>query len=144
MNIFRSFYASSSSRLQRPWTHQRRAALSQPSSLRTESGTALVSGAMVARTSAQKLSTSTNGNSEFVSWNSLRPLGKGLFSTQTLRPQAIDASLSLYQLPASPEYLGNAITWLAHEIDGKQLVTSVDFVDKDGALVVTLFDAGRS
>lgn len=84
------------------------------------------------------------GNSEALSWTALRPLGKDAFSVSALRPQATDASLSFCQLPASAEYLGDAIAWLARETDGKQLVASVDFVDRDGALSVTLFDAGKS
>src|SRR5262249_5811634 len=84
------------------------------------------------------------GNSEVLSWTDLRPLGKASFGVAALKPQATDAVLSFCQLPASPEYLGDAIAWLARETDGKQLVASVDLVDRDGGLCVTLFDAGRS
>jgi staphylococcal nuclease domain-containing protein 1 len=84
------------------------------------------------------------GNSELLPWNKLRALGTDRFSTNNLKPQATDASLSYCQLPASPEYLADAISFLARETDGKQLVAAVDMVDKDGSLAVTLFDAGRS
>lgn len=84
------------------------------------------------------------GNAEALPWTALRALGKDAFSVAALRPQATDASLSFCQLPAAAEYLGDAIAWLARETDGKQLVASVDFVDKDGALSVTLYDAGKS
>ena len=84
------------------------------------------------------------GNSEFLPWTDLRPLGKESFGVAALKPQATDAMLSFCQLPGSAEYLDDAIAWLARETDGKQLVASVDFVDRDGGLCVTLFDAGRS
>jgi staphylococcal nuclease domain-containing protein 1 len=84
------------------------------------------------------------GNSEVLPWTDLRPLGKDSFGVAALKPQATDAMLSFCQLPGSPEYLDDAIAWLARETDGKQLVASVDFVDRDGGLCVTLFDAGRS
>lgn len=84
------------------------------------------------------------GNSEVLPWTNLRPLGKDSFGVATLKPQATDAMLSFCQLPGSAEYLDDAIAWLARETDGKQLVASVDFVDRDGGLCVTLFDAGRS
>lgn len=84
------------------------------------------------------------GNSEIVAWAALRALGKDGFSVAALKPQATDAVLSFCQLPGSAEYLGDAIAWLARETDGKQLVAAVDFVDREGALSVTLFDAGRS
>jgi staphylococcal nuclease domain-containing protein 1 len=84
------------------------------------------------------------GNSEVLPWTDLRPLGKDSFGVTALKPQATDAMLSFCQLPGSAEYLDDAIAWLARETDGKQLVASVDFVDRDGGLCVTLFDAGRS
>lgn len=84
------------------------------------------------------------GNSETIPWSNLRPLGKDEFSTTTLKPQATDASLSFVQLPGSPEYLAEAIAWLARETDGRSLVASIDSVDSAGVLSVTLFDHQRS
>ena len=84
------------------------------------------------------------GNSEVLPWTDLRPLGKDSFGVTALKPQATDAVLSFCQLPGSPEYLSDAIAWLARETDGKQLVASVDYEDRDVGLCVTLFDAGRS
>ena len=84
------------------------------------------------------------GNSEMLAWSELRPLGKDTFGVAALKPQATDAVLSFCQLPGSAEYLGDAIEWLARETDGKQLVASVDFIDKDNVLAVTLYDAGKS
>jgi staphylococcal nuclease domain-containing protein 1 len=84
------------------------------------------------------------GNSETIPWSSLRPLGKDEFSVSTLKPQATDAVLSFCQLPGSPEYLRDAIHWLASQTDGKTLVASIDNVDSSGVLSVTLFDHERS
>jgi len=84
------------------------------------------------------------GNSETIPWSSLRPLGNDEFSVSKLRPQASDANLSFVQLPGSAEYLGEAISWLARETDGRTLVASIDNTDSSGVLSVTLFDHERS
>lgn len=84
------------------------------------------------------------GNSEMLSWSKLRALGNDKFSVNTLKAQATDASLSFVQLPSGSDYLSDAIGFLAQATDGKQLVAAVDFVDKDGSLAVTLFDAGSN
>lgn len=83
------------------------------------------------------------GNSETLPWSDLRPLGgqdDKQFNTTTLRAQATDATLSFCQLPGSPEYLADAIAWMARETDGRTLVACVDNVDAAGVLSVTLFD----
>ncbi|KAL8827940.1 MAG: hypothetical protein Q9191_002886 [Dirinaria sp. TL-2023a] len=80
------------------------------------------------------------GNSESVPWSSLRPLNQSQFSTQTLKPQAVDAALSFLQFPTSSEYLEDAVDFIGRAMGDKELVASVDSTDKDGTLWVTLFD----
>ena len=80
------------------------------------------------------------GNSETLPWSSLRPLNQPQFSTQTLRPQAVDAALSFLQFPSSSEYLEDAVDFISRTMADKQLVASVDSTDKDGTLWITLFD----
>ncbi|KAL9635577.1 MAG: hypothetical protein Q9164_003366 [Protoblastenia rupestris] len=83
------------------------------------------------------------GNSETLPWSELRPLNPTTFGVQKLRPQAVDAGLSFLQFPTSKEYLDDAVRFLQDVTDGKQLVASVDFEEKDGGLWITLFDAER-
>ncbi len=80
------------------------------------------------------------GNSETVTWTRLRPLSQPQFSTQKLKPQAVDAVLSFLQLPTSPQYLPAAVSFIGELTDGRELVANVDFVDKEGTLYVTLMD----
>ena len=80
------------------------------------------------------------GNSETLPWSSLRPLNQSQFSTQTLKPQAVDAALSFLQFPTSSEYLEDAVNFISRTMADKQLVASVDATDKDGTLWITLFD----
>ena len=87
------------------------------------------------------------GNSEIIPWSRLRPLSQPQFSTQKLRPQAIDAVLSFVQLPSAESggndtgYLREAISFIADRTEGRQLVASVDYTLPDsGTLSVTLFD----
>lgn len=81
------------------------------------------------------------GNSERQPWSKLRPLSQPQFSTQRLKAQAVDTQLSFVQLPASPDYLGDAINYLYELTDGKRLVGSFDYVDaKEGISYVTVFD----
>ncbi|KAH8662338.1 hypothetical protein BX600DRAFT_318160 [Xylariales sp. PMI_506] len=81
------------------------------------------------------------GNSEKISWSSLRALDQPQFNTQKLKPQAIDAVLSYIQLPTG-DYFGDAINLIADATDGRTLVASFDYVDaKEGLNYVTLFDA---
>ncbi|OCL14955.1 hypothetical protein AOQ84DRAFT_173650 [Glonium stellatum] len=85
------------------------------------------------------------GNSETLPWSRLRPLAQPQFSPQTkLKPQALDAQLSFLQLPAAPEYLADAVDFIARETADRQLVANVDAVEKDGTLFVTLFDPAES
>ena len=83
------------------------------------------------------------GNSESIPWSELRALNPQ-FSLQKLKPQAIDAGLSYLQFPTSKEYLDDAVRLIQDIADGRQLVASVDFEEKDGGtLWVTLFDADK-
>ena len=80
------------------------------------------------------------GNSESLSWSSLRPLSQSQFSIQTLKAQAVDAALSFLQFPTAQEYLDDAVDFIGNTMANKELVASVDSTDKDGTLWVTLFD----
>ncbi|AEO54795.1 hypothetical protein MYCTH_2297818 [Thermothelomyces thermophilus ATCC 42464] len=81
------------------------------------------------------------GNSEKQPWSKLRPLNQPQFTVQRLKPQAVDTQLSFVQLPASPDYLGDAINYLYELTEGKRLVASFDYVDsKEGVSYVTLYD----
>jgi staphylococcal nuclease domain-containing protein 1 len=81
------------------------------------------------------------GNSEKQPWSKLRPLSQPQFAVQRLKPQAVDTQLSFVQLPASPDYLGDAIHYLYELTEGKRLVGSFDYVDtKEGISYVTIFD----
>lgn len=80
------------------------------------------------------------GNSESIPWAKLRPLNQPQFSSQALRPQAVDAVLSLLQFPTSEEYLEDVIGFIGDQTFDRQLVANVDHVDQDGTLHVTLLD----
>ena len=90
------------------------------------------------------------GNSEIIPWARLRSLNQAQFSTQKLRPQAVDAMLSFVQLPSAEnnkDYLREAMAFITERTEGRQLVASVDTVLSDGSgggaggtLSVTLFD----
>ncbi|CAG8286109.1 unnamed protein product [Penicillium salamii] len=84
------------------------------------------------------------GNSESLPWAKLRPLTQPQFSSQTLRPQAVDAVLSLMQFPTSEDYLEDAIGFIGDQTFDRQLVANVDHVDQDGTLHVTLLDPAAS
>lgn len=81
------------------------------------------------------------GNSEKIPWSSLRPLTQPQFSPTKLRPQAVDAVLSLLQFPTNTDYLADAIQYIAEATEGVQLVANVDYTAPDGTLYVTLYDA---
>jgi staphylococcal nuclease domain-containing protein 1 len=81
------------------------------------------------------------GNSEKRLWSNLRPLSQPQFSVQKLKAQAVDAALSLLQLPTNKQYLQDSIAYMTELTAGKELVANVDFTDKDGALYITLYDA---
>lgn len=81
------------------------------------------------------------GNSEKVPWSKLRPLSQAEFSTQKLKPQAVNAVLSFLQFPPNKDYLNDAIHFIGEVTAEKQLVANVDYTDaKDGTLYVTLMD----
>ncbi|KAF4124522.1 hypothetical protein GMORB2_5188 [Geosmithia morbida] len=85
------------------------------------------------------------GNSEKIAWSKLRRLEQSQFGIQRLKPQAIDASLSLVQLPTGADYFNDAISFLAELTEGRRLVGSFDFVDnKENLSYITLFDVTGS
>lgn len=84
------------------------------------------------------------GNSETLPWSDLRPLTQPQFSGQKLRPQAVDAVLSLCQFPTSADYLEDAVNFVGDQAFDRQLVANVDHVDNDGTLHVTLLDPAVS
>ncbi|KAL2861249.1 putative transcription factor (Snd1/p100) [Aspergillus lucknowensis] len=84
------------------------------------------------------------GNSEVLPWSRLRPLSQPQFSAQKLRPQAVDAALSILQFPASPDYLQDAVSFLEEQTFNRELVANVDFVSAEGTLHVTLLDPSES
>ncbi|CAG8948976.1 hypothetical protein HYFRA_00002104 [Hymenoscyphus fraxineus] len=83
------------------------------------------------------------GNSEKKPWSTLRPLA-AQFSPQKLRPQAVDAVLSLIQLPTNKDYLEDAIGYISEATAGKELVANVDYTAPEGTLYVTLYDQNTS
>jgi staphylococcal nuclease domain-containing protein 1 len=80
------------------------------------------------------------GNSEKIPWARLRPLTQPQFSTSKLRGQAVDAVLSFLQFPTQSEYLADAVGFINHLVQDKQLVANVDYTAPDGTLYITLFD----
>ncbi|KAK2767980.1 transcription factor [Colletotrichum kahawae] len=85
------------------------------------------------------------GNTEKQPWSKLRPLDQAQFTTQKLKAQAIDASLSFLQLPNAPHYLEDSIGFIAELTEGRELVASFDFVDtKENLSYITLFDYNAS
>ncbi|PSS28063.1 hypothetical protein M430DRAFT_92771 [Amorphotheca resinae ATCC 22711] len=84
------------------------------------------------------------GNSEKIPWTRLRPLSQPQFSPQKLRPQAVDAVLSLLQLPTNKDYLTEAINYIAELTANKSLVANVDYTAPEGTLYITLYDPKHS
>ncbi|KAK2811435.1 hypothetical protein FQN50_002058 [Emmonsiellopsis sp. PD_5] len=84
------------------------------------------------------------GNSETLPWSRLRPLSQPQFSVQKLRPQASDAVLSLLQLPVSPGYLRDAVSFIKDETFDRRLVANVDYTSPEGTMHVTIFDPAIS
>ncbi|KAF1985354.1 hypothetical protein K402DRAFT_357259 [Aulographum hederae CBS 113979] len=80
------------------------------------------------------------GNSEKLPWSSLRSLDPAKFGPERLKPQAVDAALSLCQFSSNPSYLADGVGFLEQELLGRPLVANVDAV-VDGTHWVTLFDA---
>ncbi|KAL4979497.1 hypothetical protein BDW66DRAFT_127574 [Aspergillus desertorum] len=80
------------------------------------------------------------GNSEVLPWSALRPLS-AQFSTQKLRPQAVDAVLSFIQFPVNlPHYLEEAVSYIEEQTYNRELVANVDYISPEGTLHVTLLD----
>ena len=81
------------------------------------------------------------GNTERQPWSELRPLSQSEFTTQALKAQAMDASLSFVQLPTAPHYFSEALGLVNDITEGKRLVASFDFVDnKENVSYITLYD----
>ncbi|BDD59622.1 hypothetical protein MPDQ_001793 [Monascus purpureus] len=84
------------------------------------------------------------GNAETLPWSDLRPLTQPQFSTQKLRPQAVDAVLSFLQFPASGDYLADAVRFIEEQTYDRQLVANVDYISPEGTLHITLLDPSVS
>ena len=81
------------------------------------------------------------GNSEKQPWAKLRPLDQPQFAVQKLKPQAVDAVLSFVQLPTTPDYLRDAINFIAECSESGQLVGNFDFIDtKENLNYITIYD----
>jgi len=81
------------------------------------------------------------GNSEKLPWSKLRPLSQPQFTTQKLKGQAVDAVLSLLQLPTNEDYLKDSIAYIGSLTAGiSELVANVDYTAPDGTLHITLYD----
>jgi staphylococcal nuclease domain-containing protein 1 len=81
------------------------------------------------------------GNSEMVDWKDLRALPTDKFGTQTLKPAAVDATLSYIQYPTAIHYQKDSLNFLREEFAERKLVAAVDQIDRDGGWSVTLFDS---
>ena len=79
------------------------------------------------------------GNSETIPWTRLRQLTQPQFSTQKLKPQAVDAALSHLQFPTNAQYLEDAVGFVGQQTDGRKLVANVDYIS-DGTLYLTLMN----
>lgn len=82
------------------------------------------------------------GNTEKFPWSELRPLDQPEFSTQKLKPQAADASLSLLQLPTAPQYFKETKAFLTEVLSSKgKWIVSYDFVDnKESLTYITIYE----
>ena len=80
------------------------------------------------------------GNEETLPWSELRTLGSQ-FDIKTLKPQAQDAVLAYVQWGTAKEYVADAYTYLNENVNGREMVASVEYTDvKDGnVLYVVLF-----
>lgn len=84
------------------------------------------------------------GNSEKIPWSRLRPLSQPQFQPASLRPQAVDAVLSLLQFPTNKDYLNDAISFIQEITANKELMANVDYTGPDGTLYVTLGEASAT
>lgn len=80
------------------------------------------------------------GNSEKLPWAKLRPLSQPQFQTAKLKGQAVNAVLSLLQLPTQADYLAETIDYVTQMTAGRKLVANVDYTSPEGTLHVTLLD----
>lgn len=82
------------------------------------------------------------GNTDKFSWSQLRALSQPEFSTQKLKPQAADASLSLLQLPTAPQYFKETKQYLTDVLASKEKwIASFDLVDnKEGVTYITIYE----
>ncbi|KAI9657420.1 MAG: hypothetical protein M1821_003102 [Bathelium mastoideum] len=84
------------------------------------------------------------GNTETLPWTKLRPLTQPEFSTTRVKPQALDAVLSLVQLPGNRDYVRDFVEFVlrATREGAKQLIANVDYQDAaSGTLYVTLLES---
>ncbi|KAL4907557.1 hypothetical protein BDW74DRAFT_149423 [Aspergillus multicolor] len=80
------------------------------------------------------------GNSEVLPWSALRPLGTQ-FSTQELRPQAVEAVLSFIQFPVNlSHYMEEAVSFIEDQTLNRALVANVDHEAPEGTLHITLLE----
>ena len=84
------------------------------------------------------------GNSEKIPWSRLRALSQAEFSPHKLKPQAVDAVLSLLQFPTNKDYLKDAADFITQITINKELVATVDYASPEGTLYVTLYDQSTS
>lgn len=82
------------------------------------------------------------GNAEKQPWAKLRPLNQPQFTVQKLKAQATEVALSFIEFPINhPDYMREALEFIADVTEGRQLVACHDFVDaKENLAYVTLFD----
>lgn len=80
------------------------------------------------------------GNEEKLPWAELKALAPQ-FDTKTLRAQAQEAILAYVQWPTAQEYTADAYSYLSENVNGREMVASVEYTDpKDnGVLYVVLF-----
>jgi staphylococcal nuclease domain-containing protein 1 len=80
------------------------------------------------------------GNSEKIPWARLRPLSQPQFTKDKLKAQAVDAVLSLIQLPTNRDYRLDAISFISEVAANRRIVANVDYISPEGTLHVTLYD----
>jgi staphylococcal nuclease domain-containing protein 1 len=80
------------------------------------------------------------GNSEKIPWSRIRPLTQPQFSTDRLKPQAIDATWSFIKFPAEQMWAEEAHDMVVNISGGRPLVAHVDHIRPDGQLLVSLYE----
>lgn len=82
------------------------------------------------------------GNSEKIPWSHIRPLDPQ-FSLEKLKAQTVDALWSFIRFPAEDSmWADDAYDHVCRLSAGRQLVASVDHVNADGSLQVTVLEPG--